>query len=221
MAKAVPVEEGGNWHQGPARKADEHKIRMDLLPPGPQVDTAEVFTFGAVKYDDRNWEKGFNYSRVYGALQRHLFAWWSGEDLDSEWSLSHLAHARCCLDMLLEFHLHSHAGIDDRPGHQPLVTVNVHMDEKDIERLSAELEGRIQRAQADVALEKGLRDATIPMPADIYYGVPGQANFNREAYDAAIDAQVRVEKQMGEVGFQHALIRLGWRPPEKIKEWRR
>mgnify|MGYP001558282212 CR=1 FL=1 len=62
---------------------------------------------------DRNWEAGFDWSRPYDALQRHLTAWWEGEDLDPESGLSHLAHCGCCLLFLLAFQLRR-TGRDDR-----------------------------------------------------------------------------------------------------------
>lgn len=96
-------------------KHDDDKPRTDLLPVRPLLDIANVLAFGAHKYSDRNWEKGFTYSRVYGALLRHVFAWWGGEDVDKETEMSHLAHAGCCLLFLLEF-LHTNAGTDDRPS---------------------------------------------------------------------------------------------------------
>ena len=98
-----------------AVKDDGAKPRTDLLPVRPLLDTAEVFRFGADKYADRNWERGFDWSRPYGALLRHLFLWWSGQDDDEETGLSHLAHAACCLMMLMEYR-HTGAGKDDRPG---------------------------------------------------------------------------------------------------------
>jgi hypothetical protein len=98
-----------------AIKADGGKPRTDLLPVGPLMDTAAVFAFGAKKYSDRNWELGFDWSRPYAALLRHLFAWWGGQDLDRETGLPHLAHAACCLMMLQEYASHSLAGNDDRP----------------------------------------------------------------------------------------------------------
>lgn len=98
-----------------AIKADGGKARTDLLPVGPLMDTAAVFAFGARKYSDRNWELGFDWSRPYGALLRHLFAWWGGQDADPETGLPHLAHAACCLLMLQEYSSHSLAGRDDRP----------------------------------------------------------------------------------------------------------
>ena len=53
------------------KKHDSAKRRMDLLPVRPIWDIADVLTFGADKYDDRNWEKGFAWSRAYGAAMRH------------------------------------------------------------------------------------------------------------------------------------------------------
>lgn len=94
-------------------KLDDGKIRMDLLPSAPLKDIAEVLTFGAKKYAAHNWRKGINYSRVYGALQRHLSAWNEGEDTDPESGLNHLAHAGCCLLFLLEY-THSRTQYDDR-----------------------------------------------------------------------------------------------------------
>ena len=95
-------------------KWDSNKLRYDLVPVEPLRLLAAVLTFGAAKYADRNWEGGFDWSRVYAALQRHLNAWWGGESIDSETGLSHLAHAACCLFFLMEFEARS-TGHDDRP----------------------------------------------------------------------------------------------------------
>lgn len=81
-------------------KYDEEKIRFDLFSPSFAQDVSVVLTKGAEKYEAHNWEKGILYSRVYAALQRHLNAWWQGEDNDPEWGLHHLAHAGCCLMFL-------------------------------------------------------------------------------------------------------------------------
>jgi hypothetical protein len=43
------------------------------------------------------------WSRVYDAVQRHLNAFWAGEDVDQESSLCHLAHAAFGLLTLLEY----------------------------------------------------------------------------------------------------------------------
>lgn len=87
-----------------AVKHDNGKIRMELLPINAMTQIAKVFTFGAKKYDDFNYMKngGIKASRVYGALLRHMFAWYGGESQDPETGESHLAHAGCCIMILLE-----------------------------------------------------------------------------------------------------------------------
>ena len=95
-------------------KHDEGKLRFDLLSPAANAGLAAVLTYGAQKYEDRNWEKGLNYSRVYAALQRHLNAWWAGEEVDEESGLSHLDHAACCIHFLSHFDK-METGTDDRP----------------------------------------------------------------------------------------------------------
>ena len=74
-------------------KYDQAKPRLDLIPPGPLFELAKVYAFGAEKYTPYNWRKGMKWSRIYGALLRHLMAWWDGEDVDLETGMSHLIHA--------------------------------------------------------------------------------------------------------------------------------
>ena len=78
-------------------------VLQSKIPIYPLTEWAKILTFGAKKYSDRNWEKGFAWSRAYGAVQRHLTSFWDGEDLDPETQLSHLAHAICEITFLLEF----------------------------------------------------------------------------------------------------------------------
>lgn len=96
-------------------KFDSGKVRMELLPPELLVGVADILTFGAKKYADRNWEKGMDWSRVYGALLRHLNAWWGGEDTDPETGKSHLWHAGCCIAFLITYE-QRRIGNDDRPS---------------------------------------------------------------------------------------------------------
>ena len=96
-------------------KYDEGKLRYDLLPVDAEEELVRVLTFGASKYADRNWEKGINYSRVYGAARRHLKEFWRGVDKDEETGLEHLAHAMCCCMFLLSYQLRGMKEFDDRP----------------------------------------------------------------------------------------------------------
>lgn len=94
-------------------KFDADKIRMDLIPPEAVTALAAVLTFGAKKYADRNWEKGMGWSRPFGALMRHMWAWWGGEQKDPETGYSHLWHALCCIAFLVTYEQRK-IGVDDR-----------------------------------------------------------------------------------------------------------
>lgn len=97
-----------------ATKFDQGKPRYELIPPEMLEEVALVLTYGAVKYSgDRNWEKGMLWSRPFGALMRHMWAWWGGEDNDPETGYSHLSHALCCITFLTAYRRRG-AGIDDR-----------------------------------------------------------------------------------------------------------
>lgn len=95
-------------------KHDDGKARFDLLQPLALTEVAKVLEHGSKKYADNNWRKGAAWSRYYGALQRHLNAWWAGESLDKDSGLGHLAHAACCLMFLQSYEIEK-LGTDDRP----------------------------------------------------------------------------------------------------------
>jgi len=82
----------GSTNASIGRKDDSGKLRMDLIPWSVILYLAKVYTFGASKYDDRNWEKGIKYSRVFAAALRHLMWFWLGQSRDKESGLPHLAH---------------------------------------------------------------------------------------------------------------------------------
>lgn len=88
--------------------------RYDLIPVYPLRCLAEHFGRGAQKYADRNWERGYEWSKSYAALMRHLNAFWEGEDIDEETGSSHLAAAEWHCMALLEY-TQSHPEFDDRP----------------------------------------------------------------------------------------------------------
>lgn len=98
-----------------ATKHDKGKPKVDLVPPEVILSLAEVLTFGADKYDAHNWRSGggMAWSRVYAACQRHLLAFWQGEDHDPESGLQHLSHALCCIAFLITYQIEG-SGIDDR-----------------------------------------------------------------------------------------------------------
>jgi hypothetical protein len=94
---------------------DEDKLRYDLLPPEGEEAIAEVLTYGAKKYGDRNWEEGISFTKIYGSIRRHLAAWYKGEDINVESGLNHLSHAACNLFFLIYYIKNNRKELDDRP----------------------------------------------------------------------------------------------------------
>jgi len=97
-----------------AIKFDEEKLRWDLVPPDAMEAVVDIFTYGTRKYDDRNWEQsGLRWGQLKAALDRHMNAFWMGEDLDPESGKPHLAHATWNALALLAYFLRK-TGEDDR-----------------------------------------------------------------------------------------------------------
>lgn len=68
------------------------KVRMDLLPWPELEKIAEVYTAGAAKYGDHNWENLENgYERYKGAMLRHLTEVEKGNTIDEDTGCLHIA----------------------------------------------------------------------------------------------------------------------------------
>jgi hypothetical protein len=85
------------------RKDDSGKLRYDLVPVKSLEALVGVYTFGAAKYQDRNWEKGISWCRIFAAIMRHSWAWFKGEDYDPESGIHHMAHAAFGCFALIEY----------------------------------------------------------------------------------------------------------------------
>lgn len=88
--------------------------RYDLIPSGPLRLLAKHYGEGSKKYAERNWEKGYNWSKSFAALNRHLWSFWDGEDVDEETGSLHLTAATWHAVALTEYFLRN-SGEDDRP----------------------------------------------------------------------------------------------------------
>jgi hypothetical protein len=88
--------------------------RFDLIPAGPLRDLARHYGVGSRKYADRNWERGYEWSKSFAALQRHIWAFWGGEDIDEETGSRHVIAAAWHCFLLSEFAT-THPELDDRP----------------------------------------------------------------------------------------------------------
>lgn len=107
LRKAMNLAEGAKYDTG--------KPDFSLLPPDALEEVVRVYDFGVRKYARDNWRKGIKYSRIFGAIMRHLYAWWRCEDRDKESGLRHLAQAAWGCFTLLEYTKNDeYAHFDDR-----------------------------------------------------------------------------------------------------------
>jgi hypothetical protein len=112
----VPVlKDSGERRQfktGAVRDRAVGKGRFDLIPTQMKFRLARHYEAGAIKYADRNWEKGMDFSVYMDAIERHVEkykAGWVDED--------HLAAAIWNLAALM-FMEEKHPELDDLPERQ-------------------------------------------------------------------------------------------------------
>jgi hypothetical protein len=94
------------------KKYDEGKARVSLIVSPALLEVAKVGTMGAKKYGDYNYRLGMKWSRLADAGMRHFISYLSGERIDEESGLSHLAHVAWNVLALLEYEI-SGTGEDD------------------------------------------------------------------------------------------------------------
>ena len=88
-------------------------FRYDLIPVEPLKQLARHYGVGAQKYEDRNYERGYDWSLSYAAAQRHLNQFWAGEDIDEETGTPHVICAAWHCFALALF-TDKHPDLDDR-----------------------------------------------------------------------------------------------------------
>jgi hypothetical protein len=108
-----------------AAKGDK-LARFDLIPTYALTLLAETYGRGLAKYPTEpgqkdNWRRGYAWSLSYAALQRHLNAFWSGEDYDPETGNHHLISAVFHAFSLVEWGRHPELVelYDDRQDSDP------------------------------------------------------------------------------------------------------
>ena len=76
-------------------KADDGKVRLELITPDTLLSLGRVLTFGAAKYSAYSWRK-VSRGRYIGALLRHLMAYMADPNsVDAESGLRHSEHLLC------------------------------------------------------------------------------------------------------------------------------
>ncbi len=102
--------------ENPKDRIGATKPPLHLIPAAAEITESLVMAHGAKIYGNFNWRHTKIKASIYiAAARRHLCQWFDGQDEDLETGVSHLAHARACLGILLDA-MSLDQMIDDRPG---------------------------------------------------------------------------------------------------------
>lgn len=99
-AAGLTIKDSGRREEMPTgsrRDSREGKGRFDLIPPYAIELLAKQLEAGALKYGDRNWEKGQPVSRFADSGLRHLIKWMRG-DTDEDHLTAALWNVACAAD---------------------------------------------------------------------------------------------------------------------------
>jgi len=94
-------------------KKEIKKAQLGAIDPKALLLLAEAAGYGAEKYEQYNYLKGYPWSLSFNAMMRHALAFWNGEDLDPESGLPHMVHAAWHGLAMTSF-LTRELGVDDR-----------------------------------------------------------------------------------------------------------
>lgn len=91
------------------------KAPMSTVPSAVVMELGVAMLEGARKYGRHNYRvAGVRASVYYDAADRHLKAWWEGQDIDPDSGLSHIAKAIATLAVLRDAMMNDMV-TDDRP----------------------------------------------------------------------------------------------------------
>ena len=91
------------------------KVPLHLVPPSAKHFLAEALGDGARKYGPYNWrDSKISISTCKAAMERHMDAFWDGEDYAADSGVHHVAHAMACCALILDA-MSIDMLVDDRP----------------------------------------------------------------------------------------------------------
>jgi len=106
------------------------KAPLHLVPASLRAGASLAFMEGALKYGRFNWRlAGVRASIYYDALNRHLEAWFNGEDTDQASGLPHLFKAAACIAILIDA-VELDKLVDDRAPYAPMSSIFERMEDE-------------------------------------------------------------------------------------------
>lgn len=109
------VKELSSKDTNPKDAVGTKKVPASVLPRNVITEMALGMMEGARKYGRHNYRiAGVRASVYFDALNRHMDAWWEGEDMDPDSGLSHITKALSCLAVLRDSMMREN-WTDDRP----------------------------------------------------------------------------------------------------------
>lgn len=109
--KEIPVDIISDREKG--MRFNNGKLRWGLVPFSALEGMVKVLEYGCLKYSPHNWKKGLSVIQICESLQRHLYAFLEGEDIDEESGLHHKDHILCNA-LFLSWMLENKPEFDDR-----------------------------------------------------------------------------------------------------------
>lgn len=105
----------GYQDNNPKTLVGASKVPLHLVPPSAKHFLAEALGDGARKYGPYNWrDSKISISTYKAAMERHMDAFWDGEDYASDSGVHHVAHAMACCALILDA-MSIDMLVDDRP----------------------------------------------------------------------------------------------------------
>lgn len=112
---------GGPVDNNPKTLVALSKPRLSDVPPVALFALGAAMSDGASKYGRYNYrDTSVTASVFYDAMQRHLNAWYSGENYAEDSKVNHLGHIMASCAILLDAELHNVLNDDRKVGTNPL-----------------------------------------------------------------------------------------------------
>lgn len=161
------------------------KVSLSMLPFRVLWEVALGMLEGALKYGRHNYRGiGVRASVYFDAAQRHLGAWWEGEDIDRESQLSHITKTISALVVLRDSMIQGN-WVDDRPIGEPY-------DLAPLNKRAGEL--------IDLHADKHPHHYTRATPAPLPLPPPVTAKYDVLVIDYPMDKKVEVIKAIRAIG---------------------